>query len=81
MLISEITYTGVTTGTLNGQAVMTISLKDTSKTNGTIVSRVWAYGVITGPGTATISNSSDEDVCLIIENKNITVNVTLTVTD
>lgn len=81
MLISEITYTGVTTGTLNGQAVMTISLKDTSKTNGTIVSRVWAYGVVTGPGTATISNSSDEDVCLIIDTKNITVNVTLTVTD
>ena len=81
MLISEITYVGVTTGTLNAQAVMTISLKDTSKTNGSIVSRVWAYGVVTGPGTATISNSSDEDVCLIIDTKNITVNVTLTVTD
>lgn len=81
MLISEITYVGVTTGTLNGQAVMTISLKDASKSNGAIVSRVWAYGVVSGPGTATISNSSDEDVCLIIDTKNIVVNLTLTVTD
>ena len=82
MLISEITYINKTTGTINGQSVMTISLKDTSKTNGTIVSRVWAYGVLIGPGTATISNSSDEDVCIIIDNgKDITLEVTLTVTD
>jgi hypothetical protein len=82
MLISQITYIDKTTGTINGQSIMTISLKDTSESNGSIVSRVWAYGVISGPGTATISNSSDSDVCLIIDNiLDIAVDITLTVTD
>lgn len=82
MLISQIDYTGKTTGTINGQNIMTISLKEVSQTNSVVNSITWAYGVVTGPGTASLSNVSDKDVALVIDNtQDIVVSITLTVTD
>jgi hypothetical protein len=82
MLIPKITYLNKTTGTINGQDIMTISLRDDSQTNGDISTISWAFAVLIGPGTASLSNSTDKDVSLIIDNtQDITVVVTLTVTD
>lgn len=82
MLISQIEYLNKTTGVINGQNIMTISLRESSQTNSTISSISWAFGVISGPGTASLSNATDKDVCLIIDNTlDITVSITLTVSD
>ena len=82
MLIPKITYLDNTTGTINGQDIMTISLRESSQTNSVVTSFNWTANVISGPGTASLSNPTDKDVSLIIDNtQDITVEVVLTVTD
>jgi hypothetical protein len=80
MLIPKIKYLNKTTGTINGQSIMTISMKNDSVTNGTISSATWSYNTLIG--TASLSNSTDEDVSLVIDNtSNVTAEVILSVTD